>query len=330
MHTIDQLNQIKVLGDSQRLAILRRLMDQPATLSQLGDHFGESAAHIRHHVKALEQVRLVELSSTHLVRGFLEKYYQATQQAYFIQMAVLPEAVEKQTSLVIGSNDPVLQRFLDKYGETPNDAHCVFLSLDSLEGLVKLREGICEMATVHLLDAHPGKYNDSFVRHFFPGDQMALVRLYHREEGLVVQPGNPLQIHAIEDLVRPGIRLVNRERGAGTRVWLDHELGRLALSRDRIAGYPFEVRSHSEVARAIANGLADVGIGLPTSALEQGLEFIPLFEEPYDLVLPRSSYLDGRFARFLDLVQSKRFYENVQTFAGYLRLPDSGQVTLIS
>jgi molybdate-binding protein/DNA-binding HxlR family transcriptional regulator len=330
MQKIDQLQQLKVLGDAQRLAILRRLMDRPATLSQLGEHLGESAAHIRHHLKALEGVGLVALSSTNPVRGFLEKYYRATERAYLIQMTILPETADAHPSLILGSNDPALQSVLGSLAPSPETPACVFLNLDSLEGLVKLREEVCEMATVHLLDAQNGEYNRAYVQHFFPGEEMALIRLFQREEGLLVQSGNPLQIRSIADLTRPGMRLVNRERGAGTRVWLDAALGKLGIPGDRIAGYAFEVHSHLEVGQAIAAGKADVGIGLPSSAAASGLEFIPLFAEPYDLVLPRTAYADPRFAVFFDQLASRLFQESIQGFAGYHGLQDRGQVTFIA
>ncbi|HWT79416.1 MAG TPA: substrate-binding domain-containing protein, partial [Candidatus Methylomirabilis sp.] len=309
MYTIDQLQQIKVLGDNQRLAILRRLMDRPATLSQLGEHFGASPAHIRHHLKALEDVGLVELSSTHPVRGFLEKYYRATQRAYLVQLTVVPEASENKLPVIIGSNDPALQQVMDAQSHPA----CSFLNLDSLEGLVRLREGICEMATIHLLDSESGEYNRAFVRHFFPGEEMALVRLFHREEGLLVQPGNPLELHGIEDLARPGVRMVNRERGAGTRIWFDQALAKAGISRDLVSGYTDEVHSHGEVAAAVAAGKADVGLGLPPpgSAWSSGLDFIPLFDEPYDLVLSRSTLSAPDLSQFLEQFDSKPFGDSV-------------------
>ncbi len=330
MQKIDQLQQLKILGDAQRLAILRRLMDQPATLSQLGEHLGESAAHIRYHLKALEGAGLVDLISTNPVRGFLEKYYRASERAYLIQMTILPETADRRPVLILGSNDPALQFALGKLDPSPENPACVFLNLDSLEGLIKLREGICEMATVHLLDAQNGDYNRSYVRHFFPGEEMALVRLFQREEGLLVQSGNPLQICRIEDLARPGVRLVNRERGAGTRVWLDVALAKLGILADRIVGYYNEATSHLEVAQAIASGKADVGIGLPSSAPAYGLEFIPLFAEPYDLVLTRKAYATPRFSRFFDQLASSLFQEGIQGFTGYHGLQDRGQVTFVS
>jgi putative molybdopterin biosynthesis protein len=145
-----------------------------------------------------------------------------------------------------------------------------------------------------------------------------------------VQSGNPAQVRRIEDLARPGIRLVNREHGAGTRVWLDAALAIAGIARDRIAGYDFVVHSHLEVAQAVAHGQADAGIGLPSSAPAYGLDFIPLFAEPYDLVLSRKAYADPRFAAFLDQLSSRDFQDGIQGFAGYHRLQDRGQTAFIS
>ena len=330
MNNIDQFHLLKILGDDQRLAILRRLMDGPATLSQLGDHFGTSPAHIRHHLKVLEKAGLVELNSTHAVRGFLEKYYRATQQAYLVQMTILPEASENRTIPVLGSNDPALQQLLVQFQPpTPERPGLIFLNLDSLEGLVKLREGVCNMATIHLYAAENGVYNKPYVHYFFPGEEMVLVRLYQREEGFLLPPGNPLGIQGVNDFTRQGIRIVNRERGAGTRVWLDYTLHKLGSSPEQLIGYANEVRSHQEVAHAVASGNADVGVGLPASAQLYGLDFIPLFSEPYELVISQRAYMDQRFSQFFDFIASKQFQEDIQRHPGYHGLEDRGQAASI-
>lgn len=330
MNNTLQFQHLKVLGDSQRLAILRRLMKAPATLSQLGEHFGASPAHIRHHLKILEKAGLVELSSTHAVRGFLEKYYRATQQAYLVQLTILPDTSEERPLLVLGSNDPALRDILlQQPFPAPVRPGCLILNLDSLEGLVKLREDVCTMATIHLLASDDGIYNKPYVQHFFPGEEMALIRLYQREEGFLLPAGNPLKIHDVNDLARSGIRIVNRERGAGTRVWLDATLHRLGIHSDQVVGYANEVSSHQEVAQTVAMGNADLGIGLPASAQQYGLEFLPLFSEPYELVLSLRSYKDQRFSHLFDFIASKQFQDSIQRHPGYHGLQDRGQATII-
>jgi len=330
MQPINQFQKLKVLGDSQRLAILRRLMVGPATLSQLGEFFQETPAHIRHHLKSLEQAGFVELDSVNLVRNLWEKYYRASSAAYQIKLVILPEAPAGQIPLVIGSNDIALKRLQADFSQKNSGVNPVVLSLDSLEGLVKLREGICQMATCHLLDPDSSEYNRAFVRYLFPGQTMVLIHMYHREEGLLVQPGNPKQIHGLDDLARPGVRMINRERGSGIRVWLDVQLSQLGIPPTNFGGYQDEVSSHHEVARAVYEGRADVGLGLHTSARVFDLGFISLFEEPYDLVFSPETLADPCLSPFFNQLTSGEFRQAVENFGGYHVPADSGRVDFIS
>ena len=143
MQPIAQFQQLKVLGDAQRLAILRRLMAAPATLSQLGEFFHETPAHIRHHLKSLEQAGFVELDSVNLVRNLWEKYYRASADDYQLNLVLLPETPAGQTPLVIGSNDIALHGLPSNFSRKKSGLAPLILSLDSLEGLVKLQQGIC-------------------------------------------------------------------------------------------------------------------------------------------------------------------------------------------
>jgi putative molybdopterin biosynthesis protein len=330
MQPINQFQHLKVLGDNQRLAILRRLMVGPATLSHLGEYFQETPAHIRHHLKSLEQAGFVELDSVNLVRNLWEKYYRASSAAYQINLVIMPESPAGQTPLVIGSNDIALKRLQADFSQKISGLNPIVLSLDSLDGLVKLREGICQMATCHLLDPDSGEYNRSFVRHLFPGLAMALFHMYHREGGLLVQPGNPKQIHGLEDLTQAGVRMINRERGSGIRVWLDDQLSRLGVPTTNLRGYQDEASSHLEVAQAVYEGRVDVGLGLHTSARVFDLEFISLFEEPYDLVLSQETLADIHLSPFFNHVTSGEFRQAVEKIGGYRVPADSGRVDFIS
>lgn len=330
MLTIDQLQQIKVLGDRQKLEILRRLMACPATLSQLGIFLQETPAHIRHHLKSLEQAGLVELDSENRVRNLLERYYRATSNAYQIDLVILPYIPPGQSRLVIGSNDMALKRLQANFFQKDTAVNPLVLSLNSLEGLIKLREGTCQMATCHLLDADGTGYNRGSVRHLFPGQKMALFHMVRREEGLLVRQNNPRHIYELKDLARPDVRMINRERGSGTRVWLDDRLRRMGIPTTRLNGYQDEISSHLEVARAIDESRADAGIGLQSSARLFNLSFIPLFEEPYDLVLFPETLTDSRLAPFFDRLSSRVFRQAVEKIDGYHIPQDFGQVEFIS
>jgi putative molybdopterin biosynthesis protein len=133
----------------------------------------------------------------------------------------------------------------------------------------------------------------------------------------MVRPGNPLGLAGIEDLARPGLRYVNRQRGAGTRVLLDHELARRSIAPEAIEGYPREEHTHLAVAAAIAAGRADCGLGVLAAARAFGLGFVPVTREPYDLVIDAAD-LDGDvLASLWELLGSATFRERVEALGGY-------------
>ena len=330
MEPINQFESLKILGDDQRLAILRRLMVAPATLSQLGEYFEETPAHIRYHLKTLEQAGYVELDSVNLVRNLWEKYYRASADAYQINLVITPETPAGQKPLIIGSNDIVLKGLQADFSEKKSGVNPLVLAMDSMEGLVKLQEGICQMATCHLLDPDNAGYNRGYIRHLFAGQAMTLLHLFHRQAGLLVRAGNPKQIHGVEDLARPDVRMINRKRGSGIRVWLDYQLGRQGILPAKLKGYAEEAASHLDVARTVFEERADVGIGLHSSARAFSLEFIPLFEEPYDLVFSQQTLDDPQLAPFFNYLNSGEFGQAVEKIGGYLVTSEFGRVETIS
>jgi putative molybdopterin biosynthesis protein len=177
----------------------------------------------------------------------------------------------------------------------------------------------------HLLDPS-GEYNAPYVRHLFPDRHMELVTLANRTQGLMLAPGNPKSIRSIADLSRRGVRFVNRNRGSGTRLWLDTELSKQGVEPERIHGYAHEVRTHSETAALIEAGYADCALGLQAAAARHGLDFIPLFEERYDLVLMREN--ERPLAPILDYLQTATFRRELNTLAGY-NPAHSGEQTIL-
>ena len=157
--------------------------------------------------------------------------------------------------------------------------------MGSLGGLVALRDGLCHIAGSHLLDPATGEYTLPYLDRILPGAGAGVVRLVHRDQGLIVAPGNPLGLAGIGDLTRAGVRYVNRQRGAGTRVLLDHELGQRGISPGAVDGYAREEPTHLAVAAAVAAGRADAGLGIMAAARAFGLDFVPVTQEPYDLVV---------------------------------------------
>jgi putative molybdopterin biosynthesis protein len=156
----------------------------------------------------------------------------------------------------------------------------------SLGGLIALARHGADIAGCHLWDKDTGTYNRPYIEQLLPGRRVALVTLAHRRLGLIVPHGNPAGITGLQDLTRPDLRFINRQWGAGTRVWLDTRLEQLGLDSGAINGYQDEVNTHLEVAGAVAENRVDVGLGVEAAALAYGLDFILLTTERYDLVIP--------------------------------------------
>jgi putative molybdopterin biosynthesis protein len=191
-------------------------------------------------------------------------------------------------------------------------------NVGSLGGLVAVRDGLCHLAGSHLLDPATGEYTLPYVdRLLGDGPEIAVIRLVHRDQGLIVAPGNPVEITGIDDLVRPGLRYVNRQRGAGTRVLLDHELARRGLDPAQISGYSREEHTHLAIAAAVAAGRADAGMGILAAARAFGLDFIPVAREPYDLVLRAAVVDDELLAPLWELLARPDFQAGVEKLGGY-------------
>jgi molybdate-binding protein len=318
LRTIQDFEHLKILSDPRRLAILRLLMVDSATLSQLGQTLGEHPARVRHHLKLLERAGLVELVDQRVVRGFVEKYYRARARAFSLQQIVLPANADIGGLVILGSHDLALEALAAELRLIKPAPLSVFtLPVGSMEGLVALRQGLAQIASCHLLDLKSGEYNLPYVRHLFPDREITLVTLAHREQGLLVAPGNPHQIRNLEDLVRADVRIINRNRGSGTRLWLDHQLAQRTIPAPALRGYEREVRTHTAVAEAISSGKADAGLGAEAAARKLGLDFIPLFQERFDLVMAREGITDQHLRPMFDILNSLRFRQLVEALGGY-------------
>jgi putative molybdopterin biosynthesis protein len=223
----------------------------------------------------------------------------------------------ERTIVVTGSHDLVLDLAASALRERDPRITLASSNVGSLGGLTALRDGLCHLAGSHLLDPATGAYTLPYVDRLLPGRDLAVVRLTHREQGLIVAPGNPLELAGIEDLVRPGLRYVNRQRGAGTRVLLDHELARRGIEPAAVHGYEREEHTHLAVAAAVAADRADCGLGVLAAARAFRLDFVPVAREPYDLVLERQTADDELVAPLWELLDSPAFRAQVEGLGGY-------------
>ena len=224
-----------------------------------------------------------------------------------------------RTIVAIGSHDLVLDLAASALRADDPLVTLASSNVGSLGGLVALRDGLCHIAGSHLLDPASGEYTLPYVDRVFgaAAPDVAVVRLVHRDQGLMVAAGNPLGITGIPGLTRPGLRYVSRQRGAGTRVLLDHELGKLGIDPGLIEGYSREEPTHLAVAAAIAAGRADAGLGIMAAAQAYGLDFVPVTREPYDLVIAPGALDTPQLAPLWSLLRSDRFQSAVTVLGGY-------------
>lgn len=187
----------------------------------------------------------------------------------------------------------------------------------SSAGLRALALGEAQLAGAHLLDDDGAGYNASAARRALPGRELALVRLVERWQGLIVPRGNPLGLRSADDLLRPGLRIVNRQQGSGTRCLLDALLTRRGASPTGVAGYEREVATHLAAAAAVAAGGADVALGVAAAARALDLSFIPLVGEQYDLVLLAESLAAPWFGPLIEALASPLFRAEVEALGGY-------------
>jgi len=224
-----------------------------------------------------------------------------------------------RTIVAIGSHDLVLDLAASALRADDPLVTLASSNVGSLGGLVALRDGLCHIAGSHLLEVASGEYTLPYVDRVFgpSAPDVAVVRLVHREQGLMVAPGNPLRLGGIEDLTRPGVRYVNRQRGAGTRVLLDHRLAELGIPPDAISGYAREEPTHLAVAAAIAAGRGDAGLGITAAARAFGLDLVPVTWEPYDLVVTPGAFGSPLLEPLWTLLHSDRFQAAVTGLGGY-------------
>lgn len=190
--------------------------------------------------------------------------------------------------------------------------------IGSIDGLMALYRGMANVVTTHLWDSDTGDYNVPYVRRLLPGHRAVVINLVYRMEGFYVAKGNPKAIKSWTDLAKPGVRLVNRERGSGARVLLDEQLRIHNIDYRSIEGYQQEEMSHLAVASAVARGDGDVGVGIEKAASQvQDVDFLPLQKERYDLVIRKEDMEKPHFQSLLNILQSSAYRNEVAGLGGY-------------
>jgi putative molybdopterin biosynthesis protein len=228
-----------------------------------------------------------------------------------------PLAAIRRTIVIVGSHDNSLDVLADqlKFGHselTLSSSH-----VGSMGGLMAIRRGVCHLAGTHLLDtedgSEDGSYNRSYLKKYLPDTAVKLIHLVQRDQGLIVKPGNPKEIHGIEDIGRKDISFINRQVGSGTRILLDYKLNQLGIKADTINGYQNEEFTHMAVAVSVLSGSEDAGLGIYAAAKALGLDFI----EQYDLVVPQEYFETEPVQILLEIINSPAFKQRVEALGGY-------------
>lgn len=230
------------------------------------------------------------------------------------------------TAVAVGSHDLILDLIADRMPSLHPGCYLSSTHVGSLGGLMALRRGEAHLAPTHLLEEETGVYNIAYLHRLFPEMPMALVKGVERIQGLMVAPGNPHHIRSLSDIV--GLRFINRQRGAGTRVLLDYRLRQLRIPAEQVTGYDREAATHMAVAVAVKSGSADVGMGVLSAARAMGLDFIEVGAEEYDFAIPQAFLELPQIKAFLAVLSAPEFREKLTEMGGYA-CPQTGKVILL-
>jgi len=235
-----------------------------------------------------------------------------------VQVELLRDPAEIASTIVaIGSHDLALDLLASHIRRFAPAVRLSSANVGSMGGLLALKRRDAHLAGTHLLDEATGEYNRAFLERLLPGEDVVLINLSYRDQGFIVPAGNPQGLRDLADLARPDVRFVNRQKGSGTRVLLDYHLKQREIDPARIAGYEREEFTHMAVAAAVLSGAASAGLGILAAGRALGLDFVPLFQERYDLAVPRRHWESQLLAPLHQALASDEYRAAVTALGGY-------------
>ncbi len=233
-----------------------------------------------------------------------------------VEVELYKDLEEIENTLVsIGSHDMIMDIISDRMSAGYDNLFLSSTHVGSMGGLMALQRGETTIAPTHLLDEADGRYNEAVLKQIFGSGQVALIKGVDRIQGIMVKKGNPLHIQGIQDLT--GVRYVNRQRGAGTRVLLDYKLKEAGIRPEDINGYDKEAATHMAVAALVASDEIDAGMGIKPAAEAMGLDFIEVGVEEYDFAIHRQNLQLPQVQAFLEILGSREFHEKLEEMGGY-------------
>ena len=228
-----------------------------------------------------------------------------------------PKKKLKNSLVVIGSHDPLLDELADLIHRENRSITLSSAHVGSMGGIMAIRRGEAHAAGIHLLDTETGEYNISYIRKYFPDGGVRLVRCVGRQQGLMLQAGNPLGVNGFADVAREGLRYVNRQKGSGTRILADWLCETEGVDPEGVYGWDREETTHNAVAVQIAGDSADAGMGIYSAAKLYGLDFLPVCIEEYDLLIPEAAWNTSLVCQLIRTLKSPEFRKRIEDMGGY-------------
>lgn len=260
---------------------------------------------------------LTTLSKAHAVLR-VPPNAEGIEQGKMVSATLIRPRVELEATLVcVGSHDNILDLLADELMGLAQPIRLASTHVGSMGGLTALKNGSCHFAGTHLFDPESGDFNRTFINKYLPEKEIVLVNLALRHQGLIVDKGNPKGISGVSDLIREDVRFINRQRGAGTRILLDHHLKQAGIEPSQVRGYEKEEYTHMTVAVNVLTQAADCGLGIKAAAAALGLDFVPLAIERYDLAIPAQFMSDRKIMALLETVRDPSFLERIVALGGY-------------
>ena len=246
------------------------------------------------------------------------KQFRIAQKDVYEYMGITP-AIESASNIVICGQDILLDALCAMFNAAKVGKSQAYRSpMGSYNGLYEMYQNDNYVATCHLWDSATDTYNLPYVERMLPGERLAVFHLLKRWQGIYVQKGNPKEIRTFLDLTRRNVKIVNREKGSGIRVFIDEMCKKHNLTSADLAGYDNVAASHLIAATMVQRGTADAALGNEkTSRQVEGIDFIPLKQESYDIVFRVEDLKRKEYQKLIEIIQSEQFRKEAEAIDGY-------------